>query len=173
MACGNLNSTVAGVKLSGHKHCGSRAKTAVLNRNAHRKQNRNYISLYSLCRYSRIVTYGNCKCVLFLACLCTEEIHKCACYSFYCLIRELNNVCCLLRNGNASYVCSAFQMHQVHNKSLLTISSAASITPTLPEAKLSPPCIHTANGSRSGASAESSIDEPDVNAPADIITLLS
>lgn len=36
-----------------------------------------------------------------------------------------------------------------------------------------PPCSHTANGSLSGASAESSMLAPIVNAPAAIMTLLS
>lgn len=54
--------------------------------------------------------------------------------------------------------------------SSLKILLAASITPSLPLWKLRLPCIHTAYGSRNGASAESSIDEPRVNAPAAITT---
>lgn len=54
--------------------------------------------------------------------------------------------------------------------SSLKILLAASITPSLPLWKLRLPCIHTAYGSRNGASAESSIDDPRVNAPAAITT---
>lgn len=43
-------------------------------------------------------------------------------------------------------------------------------TPILPLWKLSPPWSHTAKGSLRGASADNSIDEPLVNAPAAIIT---
>ena len=60
-----------------------------------------------------------------------------------------------------------------YSKCRFSSSSAASNTPTLPVWKFKPPCIHTANGSRSGASPDSSIDEPEVNAPAAIMTWLS
>ncbi len=44
------------------------------------------------------------------------------------------------------------------------------MTPSLPPWKLSPPCIQTAYGSRNGASAESSMELPKVNAPAAMMT---
>ena len=49
------------------------------------------------------------------------------------------------------------------------ILSTASSTPICALWKLSPPCSQSAYGSRSGASAESSIDAPSVNAPAAMI----
>ena len=49
------------------------------------------------------------------------------------------------------------------------IAVAADMIPNLPDSKVRPPCMYTWNGSRSGASAESSIDEPCVNAPAAMI----
>ena len=49
-------------------------------------------------------------------------------------------------------------------------SAAASSTPILPVFQVRPPCIQTAYGSRIGPSADSSIDEPRVKAPAAIIT---
>lgn len=47
---------------------------------------------------------------------------------------------------------------------------AAKIAPRRPLLKFTPPCIHAANGSRSGASAESSMDEPNVNEPDAMMT---
>lgn len=84
-----------------------------------------------------------------------------------------------LRNKNHSknpayksgiFICCYNQSNKIILFSSLKILLAASITPSLPLWKLRLPCIHTAYGSRNGASAESSIDEPRVNAPAAITT---
>ena len=53
------------------------------------------------------------------------------------------------------------------------ILSAANIIPTFPLWKFKLPWSQTANGSLSGASAESSMEAPKVNDPAAMITLLS
>ena len=48
--------------------------------------------------------------------------------------------------------------------------AAAHITPYLADSYVSPPCMNAVYGSRIGPSAESSIDEPPVKAPAAITT---
>lgn len=74
----------------------------------------------------------------------------------------------LARTAVIPLIVSWHYMHGYCN--LFNTSSAASMMPILALWKFSPPCIHTAKGSRSGASAESSIEEPEVNAPAAIMT---
>lgn len=77
-----------------------------------------------------------------------------------------------LKSARNAVIPLIVSLHYIHCKLfLLSTSCAASIIPILPLWKLRPPCIHTAKGSRSGASAEISIDEPDVKAPAAMITL--